>query len=117
MKQLFFIGFSLIFIFGCVSTNKPRTDSQSSVDPLVQKWLKLHENNQDEHLSVIIKTSKPVVKYPFLHESAGNYYTGNLNASQIKRLLLDPCIIRISAGEQKLYAPAKPQAPAQPANK
>ena len=117
MKQLFFIGFSLIFIFGCVSTNTTRTDSQSSVDPLVQKWLKLHKNNQDEHLSVIVKTTKPLVKYPFLHASGGNFYTGNLNASQIKRLLLDPYIIRISAGKQKLYAPAKPQAPVQPANK
>lgn len=114
MKKIIFLGISVMIMLGCVSTRKPLRDTQFSVDPVVQKWIKLHKNSKTEKIAVIVKTSRPLEKYKFLQPTAENYYTGTVNASQLKRLFLDPYIIRISAGKQKLYVPAKPQAPGQP---
>jgi len=113
MKHIL-IAFSVFFLLGCVSTREPLQDKQFSVDPVVQKWIKLHKNSKTEKIAVIVKTSRPIEKYKFLHANTENYYTGTVSANQLKRLFLDPYVIRISAGKQKMLVPAKPQAPGQP---
>jgi len=113
MKQLL-VCFTLILFVSCVSTRTRQADEQLSVDPLVIKWIKVHKNKPDDQIAIMVKSSRLLTKYPFLHQTGENSYTANVNISQLKRLLLDPYIKRISAGKQKLYNAPRPMAPAEP---
>lgn len=104
MKKVFLIIWISLFIFACVPTNRPLEQKPTiSVDPLVQNWFKKPASLTSEQMAVLVVSNAPLKEYSFLKHTKGNYYTGHVTRDQLKMLLKDKRILRISGGEQKLH--------------
>ncbi|MHB2150636.1 hypothetical protein ACX8XP_16405 [Calditrichota bacterium LG25] len=103
MKRFVVFSFIVILMFGCISTNKPlETKPVISVDPYVMNWFKKPAALSPEKIAVLVLSKESLKEYGFLKHNKGNYYTGRLTRDQLKLLLNDKRVLRISGGEQKL---------------
>ena len=101
MKKSFFMVTVFIFLLGCVATNKTLWEKPNiSVDPTVSQWLNAPAKSSLETLGVIVISKAPLADFTFLKKIKRNYYTGHLTKSQLKKLIKDERIARISAGKQ-----------------
>ena len=91
-----------VLMLACVSTNKPLEQKPLiSVDPFVQNWMKKPAALSSDTLAILVISNAPLKEYGFLKHSKGNYYTGHVTRDQLKLLLNDKRVTRISGGEQK----------------
>ncbi len=104
MKKSLLMVTLFIFLIGCVTTNKSLWDKpQISVDPLVTKWLEAPTKTADETLGIIIISKAPLGDYKFLKKVRPHRYTAHVTKSQLRTLLRDERIMRISSGQQILH--------------
>lgn len=104
MKRLLVLFSLILLIFGCVSTNKSLWDKHKiSVDPFVNQWLEAPAKSTGEVLPVLVVSSAPLADFTFLKKLSHNRYTGHLTKAQLRQLMQDERVIRISSGQQKLH--------------
>ncbi len=104
MKKSLLIVTLFIFLIGCVATNKSLWDKpQVSVDPLVTKWLEAPAKTADETIGIIIVSKAPLGDYKFLKKVSPHRYTAHVTKNQLRTLLQDERILRISSGQQILH--------------
>jgi len=105
----------LALAIGCVSTRGGKSTTRLIIGPRAGKWLQTHQIDQKDRLAIVVKSTRPLNKYEFLKLQAENLYSGYATYKQIKRLTLDPYVVRISTAKQKTQVPtAKPQVPVEP---
>ncbi len=102
MKKLFLLIWILLFAFACVATNKPLEKKPNIlVDPFVQNWMNKPAALSSEKIAILVVSKEPLSQYGFLRRLKTYYYTGHVNRAELKLLLQDNKILRISGGAQK----------------
>ncbi len=103
MKNFLAFVIALTLLGSCIPTNKPlREAPKAQLDPFVQNWFQKPAALTSEKIAVLVVAKEALSGYGFLKHTKGNYYTGHVTRDQLKLLLNDPRIVRISGGEQKL---------------
>ena len=78
------------------------TQNTVQLNPTVQKWMEADDKPVEDVLPVLIVTVEPLKDYDFLRNVSGNTYTGRITKEQLKKLMKDTRIVRISSEiEQK----------------
>jgi len=106
MRIFLYLITLLILTQACFSTRCEETDKVEnpvSVDPHVRNWLSNHDEKSAERLPVIVVTNSELSEVPFLNKIGENYYTGEVNFMELKKLILDSRVKRISNSTQKLH--------------
>ncbi len=105
MKRFFPLLALIVLSVGCVSTNKTLWDKKpvASVDPFVSRWLEAPSKQSGEVLPVLVVTRAPMADMVFLKKVGHNRYTGHVTKEQLRRLMQDERVLRISGGQQKLH--------------
>jgi len=91
-----------IFLMACSSPKEQPKAEPSVAGPRVQTWLNDAKPQAANRLPVIITTSKPLSD-SLLKQISPNQYTARLNQQELKKLLENPAIKKISTGKEKLH--------------
>ena len=75
------------------------------LDPQVQNWINEVKTSSAEQLGVLVTAQEPLDDVSFLRKIKNHYYTGRLTADQIKQLLNDPRVKKISTGMSQMHEP------------
>ncbi len=101
MRYLIFSGMLLLAI-GCASQKETPEATPQTAGPQVQKWMNTVKSETDARLPVIVRTTKPVTD-SLLRPISPNHYTARLNQQQLKALLNNPDVKKITTGKEKLH--------------
>ena len=99
ISALMFIG----LLLSCATTQNTLDSSDVVLNPQVKKWMETVSANSAETISVTINSTESVDDYQFLRKINDTYYTGRLSVEQIKTLLKDSRIKRISSETSRLH--------------
>jgi hypothetical protein len=106
MRVLLPIILIIFMMQACVSTrcDTPETEKATvSMDPHIRNWLATTDEKSEERLAIIVATNGDMADTPFLTKISENYYTGNVRYSELKNLMNDSRVKRISSGAQELH--------------
>lgn len=92
----------ILFITACGSSKKEIKETpQVIVGPQVQNWMDKTSTSSQETLGVLISAKEEIKDIKFIRKINQNYYTGRVTVEQLKQLITDPRIERISTGMTK----------------
>ena len=102
MKYIF-LALSFLFILtACASQETNIQKSHPKIDSQVQNWMEKRDVNSNEQLGVLVTALEPLDNLSFLRKIKDNYYTGRVTVKQLKQLLDDPRVNKISTGTSRL---------------
>lgn len=104
MKKLSFILLLIpLMSLSCGSKNVESEQADIFVDPQVKIWLEENLDNPEAVLPVLISSDgKLAEKYP-LRLVTENYYTGRVSISDLKDLMRDKKVKRITSGKKQIH--------------
>ncbi|MBN2424242.1 MAG: hypothetical protein JXR46_02085 [Calditrichaceae bacterium] len=100
--SLLLLGFMLN---SCSDSTVKDTQQQPFMNPIVQKWLNDPETKAETEnkLPVLVTVTEPIQEYDFLKKITETSYTGHITREQLKTLLKDQRIKRISSSKEELH--------------
>ena len=101
MKIYFVILIAGALMTACSSAKKADTDSKVVLGPQVQSFLDKTAADSNEKLKVTIRTKEALDDVTYLHKISDTYYTANVTSEQLKELLSDKRIEKISSSTKK----------------
>lgn len=93
-----------LLLLGCSSAKKPEIDSANVIlGPQVKQFLEKTEVNSDNKLAVTIRTKVEINDIVYLKKISQTYYTANLTIQELKQLISDERIEKISSSMKKPF--------------
>lgn len=100
--RFFIIAAFMMILLACSSQKENQEQSPRVAGPQVQNWMNTVKAEAETRLPVIVTTTKPVAD-SLLKEISPNHYTARLSPQELKVLLNNPAVKRISTGKEKLH--------------
>ena len=102
MKDYFLVVIAFFMLSACASQEETIQKSEPLLSPQVENWIKARDISSTDQLGVLVTALEPLDNLSFLRKIKENYYTGRVTVKQIKQLLADPRVKKISTGTSRL---------------
>ena len=101
MKRSILLFPVLSILIACSGKTVANSPPEKFVDPQVTAWYEQNQSDSDARLPVMVYAKeKPDSDYP-LRVVSENYYTGRVSVADLKKMMKDENIIRITTGKKK----------------